>query len=50
MTNETTNFYHVDPFEDRSPGCLTRLSNFKQLTYEAMMIKVKSIGLVKDIK
>jgi len=44
------NFYHVDPFEDRSPECLTRLSNFKQLTYEAMMIKLKSIGLVKDIK
>ena len=26
------NFYHVDPFEDRSPECLTRLSNFQKIT------------------
>ena len=34
------NFYHVDPFEDRSPECLTRLSNFQKITYEDMVKRV----------
>jgi hypothetical protein len=34
------NFYHVDPFEDRSPECLTRLHNFQKITYEGMVKRV----------